>query len=153
LLSRETGETPMFTKPRLQCLLVLATGAVLGYVFASSKPELFSRSHAATPGAAVSERTADHAVSSAVCLSEPKATSQLRAMADGDESIVRVVQAPRRSSSGKKPNIVFIMGDDIGWFNIGAYHRGIMSGKTPNLDKLASQGMLFTDYYAEASCT
>ena len=52
-----------------------------------------------------------------------------------------------------KPNILFIMGDDIGWFNIGAYHRGIMSGKTPNLDKLAAQGMLFTDYYAEASCT
>lgn len=53
----------------------------------------------------------------------------------------------------KKPNILFIMGDDIGWFNIGAYHRGMMSGKTPNLDKLAAQGMLFTDYYAEASCT
>jgi arylsulfatase len=53
----------------------------------------------------------------------------------------------------KKPNILFIMGDDVGWFNIGAYHRGIMSGKTPNLDKLAAQGMLFTDYYAEASCT
>src|SRR5271165_2069456 len=53
----------------------------------------------------------------------------------------------------KKPNIVVIMGDDIGWFNIGAYHEGIMSGRTPNLDKLASQGMRFTDYYAEASCT
>ena len=53
----------------------------------------------------------------------------------------------------KKPNILVIMGDDMGWFNIGAYHRGIMSGKTPNLDKLASEGMLFTDYYAEASCT
>lgn len=52
-----------------------------------------------------------------------------------------------------KPNILVIMGDDVGWFNIGAYHRGIMSGKTPNLDKLASQGMMFTDYYAEASCT
>ena len=53
----------------------------------------------------------------------------------------------------EKPNILFIMGDDVGWFNIGAYHRGIMSGKTPHLDKLASQGMMFTDYYAEASCT
>jgi arylsulfatase A-like enzyme len=53
----------------------------------------------------------------------------------------------------KKPNILVIMGDDVGWFNIGAYHRGMMSGKTPNLDKLASEGMLFTDYYAEASCT
>lgn len=55
--------------------------------------------------------------------------------------------------NGKKPNIIFIMGDDIGWFNVGAYHQGIMSGKTPSLDKLASEGMRFTDYYAEASCT
>ena len=53
----------------------------------------------------------------------------------------------------QRPNIVAIMGDDIGWFNIGAYHRGIMAGRTPNLDQLASEGMLFTDYYAEASCT
>src|SRR5881397_143640 len=57
------------------------------------------------------------------------------------------------ASAQKKPNIVVIMGDDVGIWNIGAYHRGTMSGKTPNLDKLASQGMLFTDYYAEASCT
>ena len=53
----------------------------------------------------------------------------------------------------RRPNILVIMGDDVGWFNIGAYHQGIMSGKTPNLDKLASEGMRFTDYYAEASCT
>jgi arylsulfatase A-like enzyme len=53
----------------------------------------------------------------------------------------------------RKPNILVIMGDDVGWFNIGAYHQGIMSGKTPNLDRLASEGMRFTDYYAEASCT
>src|SRR5262245_21304979 len=53
----------------------------------------------------------------------------------------------------RPPNILVIMGDDIGWFNIGGYHRGIMSRKTPSLDKLASEGMLFTDYYAEASCT
>jgi len=57
------------------------------------------------------------------------------------------------TASGRKPNILVIMGDDIGWFNIGAYHQGIMSGKTPNLDKLAAEGMRFTDYYAEASCT
>ncbi|MBN9286877.1 MAG: arylsulfatase [Gammaproteobacteria bacterium 39-13] len=53
----------------------------------------------------------------------------------------------------KQPNIIVIMGDDVGWFNIGAYNQGIMSGKTPNLDRLASEGMRFTDYYAEASCT
>jgi arylsulfatase A-like enzyme len=58
-----------------------------------------------------------------------------------------------QASSAKPPNIVVIMGDDIGMWNIGAYHRGMMAGKTPNLDKLAKEGMLFTDYYAEASCT
>ena len=63
------------------------------------------------------------------------------------------VSVPASAQQGQKPNIVVIMGDDVGWFNVGAYHRGIMSGKTPNLDKLASQGMMFTDYYAEASCT
>jgi arylsulfatase len=45
------------------------------------------------------------------------------------------------------------MGDDIGWFNIGAYHQGMMAGRTPNIDRLAAEGMRFTDYYAEASCT
>ncbi len=57
------------------------------------------------------------------------------------------------TAADKKPNIVVIMGDDIGWFNIGAYHQGMMTGTTPNLDKLAAEGMRFTDYYAEASCT
>ena len=57
------------------------------------------------------------------------------------------------ATSTARPNIVFIMGDDIGWFNIGAYHRGVMAGRTPHLDQLAAEGALFTDYYAEASCT
>src|SRR5439155_2969532 len=58
-------------------------------------------------------------------------------------------------SDGKRgpPNIIVIMGDDIGWFNIGAYHQGVMAGRTPNLDRLAAEGMRFTDYYAEPSCT
>jgi arylsulfatase A-like enzyme len=60
---------------------------------------------------------------------------------------------PALAQTDAKPNIIVIMGDDIGWFNIGAYHRGMMAGKTPNLDKLASEGMLFNAYYAEASCT
>jgi arylsulfatase len=61
--------------------------------------------------------------------------------------------AKPNASPQKQPNIVFIMGDDIGWFNVGAYHRGMMAGRTPHLDKMAAEGMLFTDYYAEASCT
>jgi len=57
------------------------------------------------------------------------------------------------ATSSTQPNIVVIMADDIGWFNIGAYHQGMMAGRTPNLDRLATEGVRFTDYYAEASCT
>jgi arylsulfatase A-like enzyme len=63
------------------------------------------------------------------------------------------VLAGPASAQTDKPNIVVIMGDDVGWFNIGAYSQGMMAGKTPNLDQLASEGMRFTDYYAEPSCT
>src|SRR6516164_1601558 len=68
-------------------------------------------------------------------------------------AVATVASTPVAAQQQRPPNILVIMGDDVGWFNIGAYHQGIMSGKTPNLDKLASEGMLFTDYYAEASCT
>jgi arylsulfatase A-like enzyme len=52
-----------------------------------------------------------------------------------------------------KPNILVIWGDDIGWSNISAYHRGMLGGSTPNIDRLASEGAMFTDYYGEQSCT
>src|SRR5215510_14736668 len=61
--------------------------------------------------------------------------------------------AAQQRQQQRPPNILVIMGDDVGWFNIGAYHQGIMSVKTPNLDRLATEGMRFTHYYAEASCT
>jgi arylsulfatase A-like enzyme len=81
-------------------------------------------------------------------------TTLAAASAMGTSAAVQtaVAQAQQAAPSGK-PNILVIMGDDIGWFNVGAYNQGIMSGKTPNLDKLAADGMRFTDYYAEASCT
>jgi arylsulfatase len=71
----------------------------------------------------------------------------------GSLMVLGFVAAPPASAQEKKPNILVIMGDDIGITNIGAYSLGMMAGKTPNLDKLAKEGMLFTDYYAEASCT
>jgi arylsulfatase A-like enzyme len=82
-------------------------------------------------------------------------SSALAASALSASSFVTSAEAQQQpgAASGQRPNIVFIMGDDIGWFNIGAYHQGIMASRTPNLDKLASEGMRFTDYYAEASCT
>jgi Sulfatase len=56
-------------------------------------------------------------------------------------------------ATGKKPNIVMIMSDDVGTWNISAYHRGMMGGRTPNLDRIANEGALFTDYYGQQSCT
>ena len=52
-----------------------------------------------------------------------------------------------------KPNILFIMGDDIGWMQPSVYHRGLMVGETPNIDRIANEGAMFMDYVAEASCT
>ncbi len=56
-------------------------------------------------------------------------------------------------AASEKPNIVVIWGDDIGQSNISAYTHGLMGYKTPNIDRLAKEGMMFTDYYAENSCT
>ena len=57
------------------------------------------------------------------------------------------------AQSTKKPNIVIIWGDDIGQSNISAYTMGLMGYRTPNIDRIAKEGMIFTDYYAEQSCT
>jgi len=57
------------------------------------------------------------------------------------------------AAESKKPNILFIMGDDIGIMNVGAYHQGLMVGETPNIDRLANEGARFMTYYAEQSCT
>ncbi|MDA8595671.1 arylsulfatase [Flavobacteriaceae bacterium] len=66
-----------------------------------------------------------------------------------------LIFAPLLMSGQKneKPNILVIFGDDIGWSNTSAYNRGMMGYKTPNIDKIAEDGILFTDYYAEQSCT
>ena len=60
---------------------------------------------------------------------------------------------PGTSASGRKPNILVIFGDDIGQTNISAYSFGVMGYRTPNIDRIAKEGMMFTDYYAEQSCT
>ncbi len=52
-----------------------------------------------------------------------------------------------------KPNILVIWGDDVGMYNVSAYHRGMMGGSTPNIDRLAKEGAIFTDAYAQQSCT
>ena len=60
---------------------------------------------------------------------------------------------PSTSSGQGKPNILVIMSDDVGITNVSAYSRGLAGYQTPNIDRIAHEGMLFTDYYAEQSCT
>ncbi|WP_310621226.1 arylsulfatase [Flexibacterium corallicola] len=61
--------------------------------------------------------------------------------------------AQQNKQPDKKPNIVVIMTDDVSWDNVGVYSQGVKSIKTPNIDKLAAEGMRFTDYYSQPSCT
>src|SRR5262249_645481 len=75
----------------------------------------------------------------------------------GGEAAVQSAQAQQQPRStapaGSKPNILVIFGDDIGQTNLSCYSFGVMGFKTPNIDRLAREGMMFTDYYAENSCT
>jgi arylsulfatase A-like enzyme len=82
----------------------------------------------------------------------------MRSMRGGFASVVVIGLAalgaqPAAAQEDAKPNILFIMGDDIGWMQPSIYHRGLMVGETPNIDRIGNEGALFTDYYAEQSCT
>src|SRR5262245_64750415 len=61
--------------------------------------------------------------------------------------------AAQLAAAADKPNILFIMGDDIGWMQPSIYHRGLMVGETPNIDRIGQEGAIFMTYYAEESCT
>ena len=64
-----------------------------------------------------------------------------------------LVGTPATAQPAQKPNILFIMGDDIGLYQPSIYHRGLMVGETPNIDRIGNEGAIFTHYYAEQSCT
>jgi len=66
---------------------------------------------------------------------------------------IAVLAPPAFAQEEKKPNILFIMGDDIGFMQPSVYHRGLMVGETPNIDRIAKEGAMFMDYYAMQSCT
>ena len=78
------------------------------------------------------------------------------AAALGSGATMQVAQSPAQAqpapSTGQRPNIICIMGDDIGMWNVGAYVHGMM-GRTPNIDRIAKEGILFTDHYGQPSCT
>jgi arylsulfatase len=104
-------------------LIVLVLGALGGYFAANNRLQIESPAHAAPQSPAA--------------VIAPAALPSLSV----------------QPASGKKPNILMIMGDDIGWFNPSCYHSGIMGYKTPNIDRIAKEGARFTDWYGQQSCT
>src|SRR5271165_4310555 len=68
-------------------------------------------------------------------------------------AVPRLVNPAQAQAPAAKPNIMFIMGDDIGWMQPSIYHRGLMVGETPNIDRIGSEGAIFMDYLAMQSCT
>ncbi len=134
---------------RLLATLCIGLGMLLGYAAASGKLNPFQRAEAAPSATAVAaDRPTSSTQAQAACCEGVSKGQALALLQTHNEAVARSAK-----QAGKKPNIVVIMGDDVGIWNIGAYHRGLMAGRTPHLDKLAKEGMLFTDYYAEASCT
>src|SRR5262245_56988473 len=109
---------------RLQMMVVLAIGAVGGYLAADGR-----------------------------LLTQPPAQAAPQSQAFVATAATLPALASQPTSSGKKPNILMIMGDDIGWFNPSCYHQGIMGYQTPNIDRIAKEGARFTDWYGQQSCT
>ena len=68
--------------------------------------------------------------------------------------VTKATKATKATAPGAdKPNILIIWGDDIGWYNVSAYHLGVMGYRTPNIDRVGREGAMFTDWYGQQSCT
>ena len=139
---------------QLQSVAVLAAGAVLGFVAASGGTPASARNVAD----AASVRSLTTQAASATTAKAPCCDAMLdRTLALADQiaeaNTLALAQVEKATKAGKKPNILIIWGDDIGEFNVSAYNMGQMGYRTPNIDSIAKQGALFTDWYGQQSCT
>jgi arylsulfatase len=134
----------MFRNPRFQMMAVLAIGLLGGYLAASGRFQFPLRAEAAPPATTAPTTTAP------CCDGADRGLLLARA----DVPVAAALPlAAGQPAGGKTPNILVIFGDDIGQTNISAYSFGMMGYQTPNIDRIAKEGMKFTDYYAEQSCT
>jgi arylsulfatase A-like enzyme len=131
----------------LRTLALVAAGSLVGY--AAARIDI---PPAVSAAAVSSDRRGTEASAStpanASCCALPSDREQLLALAEPSKS-----SAVAAAQQEKKPNILVIFGDDIGQTNVSAYSMGLMGYRTPNIDRIAREGMIFTDYYAEQSCT
>jgi arylsulfatase len=132
----------MLRSSRLAVVAALVAGAVGGWLAASARLPSVPPAGAASPAAL---RPAAGELGPAPCC-DPKA---------GRGALLARAEEARKEGAeeGKKPNILIIWGDDIGWFNPSCYHGGLMGYQTPNIDRIAREGARFTDWYGQQSCT
>ncbi len=129
----------------LQATFLVALGGLLGYV-AAARP--FTAASAQPPSAK------PEACPASICpASTAKAATCCQDANRGELLVAANAAAWNNLQNGKKPNIVIIWGDDIGQSNLSCYTHGLMGYQTPNIDRIAKEGMMFTDYYGEQSCT
>ena len=126
-------------------ILLLALGSLFGYVVAHNNLDLLAfASEADAPATnTLPQKTSTNSVDQPRQVDD---ANELR-IAALNKNVLANVQ------NNKKPNILVIMPDDIGYWNISAYNRGVMGYRTPNIDRIAKEGALFTDQYAQPSCT
>ncbi|AGA27068.1 arylsulfatase [Singulisphaera acidiphila] len=129
-----------------QTLSLIAIGSMLGYAAATTGGPRPVNAAPAAPSPSSCDTPATPGQGS--CCSSDLDRGALLALAERNEAV-----AEGAAKSGKKPNILVIFGDDIGQTNLSAYSMGLMGYRTPNIDRVAKEGMIFTDYYAEQSCT
>src|SRR5262249_15065004 len=132
-------------RSRLIPVGLVGLGALLGYATAAGHLSPFDRAAAAPT---VTHPVASTPASLPTCCATDGARVDVSALVAHNAKVSANLQ-----QAGKKPHICIIWGDDIGQSNVSAYSRGMMGYQTPNIDRVAKEGMMFTDYYAEQSCT
>ena len=149
----------MLKRQRIPIILAVSAGAALGYIAAAGNVTVIgaTQPEPILPVAAPKPQEDKTASDSRGGLGTPVSQRQRlqaedRLLAQAEKKAAE--QEKKAPVSKKKPNIVFIMSDDVGWGDLGCYGGGIMRGApTPHLDRLASEGMRFVNYYGQASCT
>ncbi len=141
----------MLQNSRMSMIAVIGLGTALGWLAASGRFDTkLNAEQSKTPldSSDSTIGTTPACRSQGLCREALMVKTDLPAIAAHNQNVFAKAQ-----NSGKKPNICIIWGDDIGQSNISAYSHGVMGYKTPNIDRVAKDGMMFTDYYAEQSCT
>ena len=139
---------------QLQTVAVLAAGAVFGYLTASGEPtgSVHHVADAASVRSLPTQAASATTAKSACCDAKLDRTLALVDQV-AEANTVALAEVEKATKAGKKPNILVIWGDDIGYWNVSAYNHGMMGYKTPNIDRIAKEGALFTDWYGQQSCT